>query len=1055
MPLHLSACVARLAACFAVSDCVRLCKRFPVLAPPLPQLFAATLATFALHAHAQSIESNVPRTVSDITRLLESTAPDPAIVAAHRAALTAALPPEDAFWWTKRDALLKRMHAAESLGLLAERKAAAQAIVDMFRGRGDRSRELEAMPQLLGIMAAEGRGAEADKIWDDIVKDPQFNKGHWATYWCNRARRLVGQGQLNEAQSFFGTCESVWDRSPDHAGMPNMSTVQYRTRAVMLEAQGRFDEADANFQRAIRESTRWADRAIADSGWHKHALPPAAAYSGFLSAHLEYSRMLVRLGRLKDAEAVVRAPLAFALRRTGKYSPPTVLSASAYADLLAQQGRFVESELLSRAVLEIAKGIGADENSSYQRTAYRAIGMALAGQRRTVEADQAFSAAQIRLDRAVDVAVGISAAMNGRASSVLAGLEETATRLSKMIGDDNPLTAEARGAYAVALFRSGDRNAALKEFARAAPVLTTTRGKSAQTVQGLRVVLRQLILENHIAALAEAPDESRENMAQSFRIADFLRTGATQAAVAASAARASVSDPALGARVRQEQDLRIELEQCDRALSQLVTASAKEQEAQATTIANLRNRVDNLRIQQREARAAIERDFPKYADLVSPLAPTMAETQAALRKGEVLISILSTGDQVFVWALPQLGQAHFVTAKLGNADLQNMVSALRSQLDIGDLQPGDWPAFDTGVAHQLYQTLLKPVESALDGAITLIVVSNGSLASLPFGLMVTAPVTVRADSKTLFDRYRNVPWLAIKFASTQLPSVSALIALRKAPSAGEDRKPFIGFGDPVFALSKTNVAASPATRGVTGPRLRNQPPARVTEQLLRSNKRTEWPPYGDLAPLPETRDELQALARSMGADPDRDVIVGADANKARVKNTDLSKMKVVAFATHGLLPGDFPALTQPALALSAPAGRNVDRDPNDALLTLEDVLQLKLNADWVVLSACNTGAGDGLGGEAMSGLGRGFFYAGSRSLLVTHWPVETGSARELMTDVFSRYARDASLSRAQALQQGMAEVRGRNMQDPTGQTILSYAHPLFWAPYALVGEPAR
>ena len=152
-----------------------------------------------------------------------------------------------------------------------------------------------------------------------------------------------------------------------------------------------------------------------------------------------------------------------------------------------------------------------------------------------------------------------------------------------------------------------------------------------------------------------------------------------------------------------------------------------------------------------------------------------------------------------------------------------------------------------------------------------------------------------------------------------------------------------------------------------------------------------------------------------------------------------------------MLPGDLPNLTQPALALAAP-----DDPKESGLLTLDDILGLKLNADWVVLSACNTAAGDGAGSEAISGLGRGFFYAGGRSLLVTHWPVETVSAGKLVTGIFERIAADASLSRAEALRQSMLAIMdGATPDGASGVARFSYAHPIFWAPYALVGDPGR
>ena len=104
-------------------------------------------------------------------------------------------------------------------------------------------------------------------------------------------------------------------------------------------------------------------------------------------------------------------------------------------------------------------------------------------------------------------------------------------------------------------------------------------------------------------------------------------------------------------------------------------------------------------------------------------------------------------------------------------------------------------------------------------------------------------------------------------------------------------------------------------------------------------------------------------------------------------------------------------------------------------------------------SACNTGAGDGAGAEAASGLGRAFFYAGTRALLVTNWSVHSQSARDLVSDMFRRQAAAPELSRAAALQQAeLALMDGAGYQDEKGRTLFSYAHPLFWAPYSMVGD---
>ena len=205
--------------------------------------------------------------------------------------------------------------------------------------------------------------------------------------------------------------------------------------------------------------------------------------------------------------------------------------------------------------------------------------------------------------------------------------------------------------------------------------------------------------------------------------------------------------------------------------------------------------------------------------------------------------------------------------------------------------------------------------------------------------------------------------------------------------------------------------------------------------------------------LPDTADELKAIAVALQADPSKVLHLGKDANEKNIKSLDLSGFKVLAFATHGLVPGELNGLTQPALALSAPSVAGID---GDGLLTMEEILALKLDADWVVLSACNTGAGAGAGAEAASGLGRAFFYAGTRALLVTNWSVHSESARELVSDMFERQAKDPALSRAEALRHAMLQLMdGKGYVDEHGKTQFAYAHPLFWAPYTIIGDGGR
>jgi CHAT domain-containing protein len=200
--------------------------------------------------------------------------------------------------------------------------------------------------------------------------------------------------------------------------------------------------------------------------------------------------------------------------------------------------------------------------------------------------------------------------------------------------------------------------------------------------------------------------------------------------------------------------------------------------------------------------------------------------------------------------------------------------------------------------------------------------------------------------------------------------------------------------------------------------------------------------------LPGARQELVALARALGADPDRALYLGDRATKPVVLELNaagrLARARVIAFATHGLIGGELQGLRQPALVLTPP---NETSEADDGLLRLDDILGLRLDgAEWVVLSACNTAAPDG-SGEGLSGLTRAFFFAGGPSLLVSHWSVEDRATQALMTEVFRRYAEDPAASRAEALRRGMLALMGAG-----SGARAHFAHPFAWAAFFLVGE---
>ena len=293
---------------------------------------------------------------------------------------------------------------------------------------------------------------------------------------------------------------------------------------------------------------------------------------------------------------------------------------------------------------------------------------------------------------------------------------------------------------------------------------------------------------------------------------------------------------------------------------------------------------------------------------------------------------------------------------------------------------------------------------------------------------------IGAVTAATFAPYREAAWLIKRQAVTVLPSVSSLKALRVFARKDQATKPMVGFGDPVFNPEAERGAAGTRTaqaRGVT----------RSYTAFWKGVSIDRGELANALPRLPDTADELKKVASSLEAGAD-DIYLREAASESTVKRVSLSDYRVVYFATHGLVAGEVKGLAEPSLALTLPRQAS---EVDDGLLTASEIAQLKLNADWVVLSACNTVAGDKPGAEALSGLARAFFYAGARALLVSHWAVESRAATRLTTATFDLLRTDPKLGRAEALRRAMLA----HLADTS--TPMN-AYPAIWAPFEIVGE---
>jgi CHAT domain-containing protein len=308
--------------------------------------------------------------------------------------------------------------------------------------------------------------------------------------------------------------------------------------------------------------------------------------------------------------------------------------------------------------------------------------------------------------------------------------------------------------------------------------------------------------------------------------------------------------------------------------------------------------------------------------------------------------------------------------------------------------------------------------------------------------------------------HRHVAWLARSNAITVLPAVSSLKALRRVAKPSLAPKSMIGFGTPLLdgdqgdlqygAYYKMQAALA---RAQTGCAARGADRTAALRGLRRSPAPLAHQSVGvDLAqvrlqtPLPETGDELCAVARDLGADVG-DIRLGVRATEREIKalssNGTLAQYRIVQFATHGTIAGQLSGTTEPGLILTPP---DTASDEDDGYLSASEIAQLKLDADWVILSACNTAAADAPGAEALSGLARAFFYAQARALLVSHWEVYSEATVELIGASVGETARDRNVGRAEALRRAMLTMIDKGSPHE--------AHPSYWAPFVVVGEGA-
>ena len=497
--------------------------------------------------------------------------------------------------------------------------------------------------------------------------------------------------------------------------------------------------------------------------------------------------------------------------------------------------------------------------------------------------------------------------------------------------------------------------------------------------------------------------------AEMFATGQLVRGGITAQTIARTAARLAATDPDIATLIDQAQQAADRRDQLRLELGRLAVSADEETNQEALTRA--RGHYAAAARQAESLDAELRAAFPTYDRLVAAAPVDLARVQALLRPGEAMAYFVVGAHQGFVFLL-RSDRVATARIPLGRTALADSVARLRSPFE----QTGSRVRpFDMAASHDLYGGLFGGIAESLSGIEHLVVVPSGPLLSLPFALLIDQPTGGLVPTD-----YDRASWLVGRMAISTVPSVSAFADLRTVPPSSAPR-PIVGFGNPAFTGSDGGL-------GALARHCRAE--ASVPPELLRA-----------LAPLPGTETELRQAAAALGGRAG-DIHLGAAASEATLRSLPLDQYRIVYFASHGLLPGELRCQAEPGLALSPPAEPADDRAV-DGLLEASEIAMLRLDADLVVLSACNTAGGDGgFGGEALSGLARAFFQAGARSLLVSHWPVDTVATTRMMGTLFTGLGPDGSTARA-LRQAQMAMIAAPET-----------AHPYFWAAFTLVGGGA-
>ena len=596
--------------------------------------------------------------------------------------------------------------------------------------------------------------------------------------------------------------------------------------------------------------------------------------------------------------------------------------------------------------------------------------------------------------------VGVNSAADEQIDNALSELGESVRAFRIAQPRTRPI-AETQLAQAALLNKKGRIGDAL-ELCRSATALLK------DTKDGVDFELMQPCLGIYAAAASTAGASEQSMLSEMFAASQLTRGSVTDQEIRRTAVRlaAGGSDPRVSEAIRKQQD-------AEHALSDLLRdrdaiGSAPADAASAAKAAELDKAIAAGRAALSDADGVVQAAAPNYQQLIQQ-AVRPEDVFATLRPQEAFVAITLARSGGWTFVLRD-GKIAVGPVGGGTEEIAALVRKVRKSIEPGD--DDRVPTFDVNASFDLYTRTIRPVAAALEGANVMTVAPTGPLLSLPFEVLLTGP----ADTKDL----TSAPFLVRKFVIAHVPAAANFVKLRQT-AASRQARPWLGFGD------FRPITEAQASKTYAGDRCKES--AHVLASLPR---------------LDGTEVELDIASRIFGS-TQNDKVVGPAFTVPKVKALNQSgalyQYRIIHFATHGLLPAELACQDEPAIITSVPDGA---KDAIGALLTSSEISNLKLDADAVILSACNSG---GPGGTTrVAGLARSFFYAGARSLIVTHWTVDDSTATRLVSRTLLNYEKNHGQGLATALRNAQTQY----LDDPKVDAPLK--HPYYWAPFTLVGE---